>query len=61
MCIRDREHAHAVGDALLQLVGQLVRHLGAAGRVVEEGDLHHEQGILTADGYAALGLSLIHI
>ena len=52
-----REHAHAVDDALLQLVGQLVRHLGAAGRVVEEGDLHHEQGILTADGYAALGLA----
>ena len=44
------EDAHAVCHALLELVGQLVAHLGAAHRVVEEGDLHHEQSVLAADG-----------
>ena len=43
-------HAHAVADALLQLVGQAVAHLGAAGRVVKERDLRHQQRVATRDG-----------
>ena len=50
------EYAHAVGDALLELVGELVGLLRAAGGVVEEGDLGHEQAIFTRNGNAVFGL-----
>ena len=46
------EYAHAVGDALLELVGELVGLLRAAGGVVEEGDLGHEQAIFARNGNA---------
>ena len=45
-----RSHAHAVGDALLELVGELVHHLRVARHVVVEGDLRGEQRVLAADG-----------
>ena len=54
-----RKDAHAVGDALLELVGELVGHLGAASRVVEERDLRHEQGVLAGNGDAVRGLAAL--
>ena len=53
-----RYHAHAVRNALLQLAGQLVAHLGAADRVVKEGDLHHQQRVPPGDGQAG-GLAAV--
>ena len=41
--------AHAVGDALLELVGERVHHLREARHVVVEGDLRGEQRVLAAD------------
>lgn len=46
------EYAHAVGDALLELVGELVGLLRAAGGVVEEGDPGHERAIFARNGNA---------
>ena len=39
-------------DALLQLIGQAVAHLGAADGIVEERDLSHQQDIASGDGQA---------
>ena len=43
------EYRNAISNAFLQFVSQIIAHLSAAFWIIEECDLHHQQGVFTGD------------